>query len=84
MNAKTGEQVWRQRADGPFSASPVIADGKLYVVSEDGKATVIKLGDKPEVLAVNRVGETILATPAVADGAIFLRGYSRLYCVGRR
>jgi outer membrane protein assembly factor BamB len=83
LNAKTGEQLWKQRADGPFSASPVVADGKLYAVSEDGKTTVIKLGDKPEVLAVNRVGETILATPAISGGAIFLRSDKHLYCVGK-
>ena len=62
LNATTGEQLWQQRADSPFSASPVVADGKIYAVSEDGKTTVIKLGDKPEILAVNRVEETILAT----------------------
>ena len=84
LNAETGEQMWRQRADGPFSASPVIADGKMYVVSEDGKTTVIKLGDKPEVLAVNTVGETVLATPAIAGGAIFLRSDKHLYCIGEK
>jgi outer membrane protein assembly factor BamB len=83
-DAKDGKELWKQRADGPFSASPVIADGKMYVVSEDGKTTVIKLDDKHEVLAVNRVGETILATPAIADGAIFLRSDKYLYCIGKK
>ncbi len=84
LGAKDGKEVWKQRAAGPFSASPVLADGKLYVVSEDGKTTVIKLGDKPEVLAVNSVGETILATPAISGGAIFLRSDKHLYCIGAK
>jgi hypothetical protein len=84
VDAKDGKELWKQRADGPFSASPVIADGKLYAVSEDGKTTVVKLGEKPEILAVNKVGETVLATPAISGGAIFLRSDKYLYCIGKK
>lgn len=84
LDATDGKELWRQRAVGPFSASPVIADGKLYVVSEEGITTVIKLGDKPEVLAVNSVGETVLATPAISGGAIYLRSDKHLYCIGTK
>jgi hypothetical protein len=62
----------------------VLADGKLYVVAEDGATTVIEIGDKPKVLATNALGETILATPAVAGGAIFLRSDQHLWCIGAK
>jgi outer membrane protein assembly factor BamB len=84
LDAKTGEQLWSQRVQGPFSASPVVGDGKLYVVNEKGTAAVIKLGDKPEVLATNDVGATILATPAIAGGALYLRSDGHLYCIGSK
>jgi outer membrane protein assembly factor BamB len=87
LDAKTGEEKWSQRIDGPFSASPIIADGKLYAVNELGKTTVLKLGDtKAEIVAVNSLaeGEVILATPAVANGAIYLRSDKYLYCVGTK
>jgi outer membrane protein assembly factor BamB len=85
IDAKTGEPVWKQRVKGKqFWASPVAADGKLYVVSEDGFITVIKLGDKPEVLATNAMGETILATPAVANGCVYLRSDQHLFCIGAK
>ena len=84
INAKDGELIWLQRVRGPFSASPVLADGKLYVVAEDGIVTVIDPGDQPKILASNAMGETILATPAVADGAIFLRSDGHLWCIGAK
>jgi outer membrane protein assembly factor BamB len=83
VDAKTGELVWTQRIKGgSFWASPVAADGKLYAVTEDGIATVLKLGDKPEVLSTNELGDKVLATPAISNGAIFLRTDSKLYCIG--
>jgi outer membrane protein assembly factor BamB len=84
LDAKTGAPVWQQRVKGPVSASPVIADGKLYVVNEEGVTTVLKLGDKPKVLATNPVGETVLATPSVAGGAIYLRSDGHLFCIGAK
>lgn len=80
--AAMGEMVWRQRIDGPFSASPVIADGRLYAVNEKGRTFVVALGDKPEVLARNDLDDRIQATPAVANGCIYLRSDKWLYCIG--
>ena len=79
-----GKEVWRQRIDGPFWASPVIADGKLYAVSNKGRTTVVQLGDKPKVLAKNDLDDTINATPAIANGCIYLRSDKYLYCVGAK
>jgi outer membrane protein assembly factor BamB len=83
-NARTGEQVYQQRVGGQsvgFSASPVAADGKLYLASEDGDVYVIKAGPQYELLSVNPVGEPMMATPAISDGMIFIRGRNHLFCV---
>ena len=83
LRADTGERVWRERLGGrKYSASPVAADGKLYFTSEDGLVTVIKAGPKFEVLAKNDVGELVVASPALSQGRIFLRGDKHLYCIG--
>src|SRR5262249_1714439 len=85
VDGKTGEPIWQERAQGPFTASPVIAEGKLYVVNEQGTTVVFKLADKPQLLATNQLpGEEFLATPAIADGALFLRTDQHLYCIGAK
>jgi outer membrane protein assembly factor BamB len=81
-DARTGKEIWTQRIPGPFWATPVIADGKAYVANEGGAVTVVELGDRPKVLARNEMNETLLATPAVADGALLFRSDSTLFCVG--
>jgi outer membrane protein assembly factor BamB len=81
VDAATGDLVWQQRVTGPFWASPILAAGKLYVVNEKGKTTVIQLGDRPKVVAINDLQDTILASPAAADGALFLRAEQHLYCI---
>ncbi len=85
LSAADGTEVWRQRVDGPFAGSPVIADGKLYAVNEKGRTCVVDIsGEKPKLLARNDLEDTILATPAVANGAIYLRSDKYLYCVGAK
>jgi outer membrane protein assembly factor BamB len=86
-DAETGKPVWKDppRLKGPFWASPVAADGRLYAVNGEGLTTVVQLGDTPKVLATNAVGkagEEFQANPAVADGVILLRSHGRLICVG--
>ena len=81
-DAATGRKVWAKRVQGTFAASPLIVDGRLYLVSEDGATTVLKAGPEPEVLGVNRLSDTFLATPVAANGSLFLRSDERLYCVG--
>ncbi len=81
LDAATGEEIWRERLGHGFSASPVLADGKLYVAKESGDVSVVQLGDKPKILANNALKETLLATPAIANGAIYLRTDKHLYCI---
>jgi outer membrane protein assembly factor BamB len=82
-NLETGKEIWTQRLRGAFSASPVLAGGKLYLVNEDGETTVLQTGDRPTKVSVNRLGGPMLATPAVTGSRLFLRSESRIYCVGR-
>jgi outer membrane protein assembly factor BamB len=79
-----GKVLWQERVKGPFSASPVIAAGRLYAVNEDGVTSVVQLGDKPQLLATNPLGELILATPAISGGAVYLRSDRHLWCIGQR
>ncbi len=79
VEAKTGSVVWQQRIGGEYSASPVYADGKIWIFSEDGKATVLKPGRTFEQLAVNQLDEGFLASPAIAGKAFYLRTRTHLY-----
>jgi len=84
-NARSGERVYHQRIGakgGGYTASPVAADGKIYFTSEDGEIFVIKHGPKYEQLAANPMGETCMATPAIADGMIFVRARHHLFGIG--
>jgi outer membrane protein assembly factor BamB len=83
LDSDTGQLLKEGRspdAIGEYFASPVAADGKIYFASADGKVSVITATPKWEFLAVNDLGESISASPAIADGAIFVRTHSRLYC----
>jgi outer membrane protein assembly factor BamB len=84
-DAKTGEIVWTHRiqAAGSYAASPLLADGKLYVTNEAGVTAVLQAGREEKLLASNPIGDTILASPVAADGAIFLRSDSALFCIGK-
>lgn len=79
LDAETGEQHWEQRLSGNFSASPLFADGKIYFLNETGECTVIEPGLEYQELAVNVLPGRTLASPATADGAIFLRTDTHLY-----
>jgi outer membrane protein assembly factor BamB len=84
--AASGKPLWQQRLNnkGPYWASPVAAEGKLYLVNDAGVASVVQAGARANVLGVNPMEEPILATPAIAGGAIYLRSDEHLYCVGSR
>ena len=84
-DVKTGDIVWSERLEGPFAASPLLADGKLYVLNEKGVMSVLAAGGKDaNVLATNKIDDTFLASPVAADGAIFLRSDGALYCIDGR
>ena len=80
-DAETGTAVWKHRLDGIFFASPVAADGKIFMQSETGEMFVLRAGRKAEVLAKNDLGERFIASPAIADGQIYLRGDWTLFAI---
>ena len=67
-----------------YRASPVYADGKVYLTSRGGTVSVVKAGPKFELLATNKLPDEISASPAIADGRIYLRGFKALYAVGSK
>ena len=86
FDPKTGKVIWdRQRIEpGTYSASPVVADGKIYATNEEGTTTVFAAGEAFKILAVNKLADHTLATPAVADNQIFIRTDNYLYCIAEK
>ena len=84
LDAVSGTQHWQERIGGNFSASPTLADGKIYLLDEEGKTTVIAPGKKYEVLATNTLEGRTLATPAIVDQAVFLRTDTHLYRIEKK
>ncbi|RPH33898.1 MAG: hypothetical protein EHM93_02710 [Bacteroidales bacterium] len=85
-DAKTGEKKYKETLkDGQsFTASPVAADGKLYFTSEEKGIIVVKAGPEFEQITINPIGEICMASPAISDGFIFVRGQHHLFCFGRK
>ncbi len=87
-NARTGEPYYQQTRLPKaynFKSSPVGANGKLYLASENDDVIVLRMGEKFEVLATNTIPDSVfVATPAIAEGEIFLRSQSHLYCISEK
>jgi outer membrane protein assembly factor BamB len=84
---ESGKELYRQRLDpvgSGFSASPVAADGKIYLTSEDGDIIVIAAGREFKKIASNSMAELVMATPALSEGVMYVRGQSTLYAIGSR
>jgi hypothetical protein len=86
LEAETGKVVYQgQRIElGTYSASPLLADGKIYCTSEDGATTVVKAGPAFEVLGVNKLESHTLASPVAVDNQIFIRTADYLYSIQQR
>jgi outer membrane protein assembly factor BamB len=85
--AETGKEIYRQRlplVGSGFSASPVAADGKIYLSNEDGEMLVVEAGATFKHIATNSIGEMLMATPALSDGVMYVRGVSTLFAVAKR
>ena len=82
----TGAEIYRQRVEpvgSGFSASPVAADGRVYLPGEDGDILVVAAGREFKRLAANPMGDLIMATPALSDGVMYVRTASALFAIGR-
>jgi outer membrane protein assembly factor BamB len=84
--AETGKEVYKERISSggdSYTASPVAADGRLYFASEQGQVRVVKAGPVFELLAVNTVDDYVMATPAIANGSLFVRSQHFLMALGK-
>ena len=84
-DALTGDEIYRERLGSGrsgFSGSAVAADGKLYFSGENGEISVVRPGWDFELLAVNDMGETVMATPAITKGRLLVRTRGNLVCIG--
>jgi outer membrane protein assembly factor BamB len=83
--AETGKQVWLKRlAEDKFISSPVLIDGKMYAASVDGDVYVLAAETTYQLLGKSRLGERFLASPAVANNRLYLRGENHLFCIGKK
>ncbi len=83
LELKTGKILWSERAtNSAVSASPVLLGDKFVIVDEKGKAIVLKADPKGyEKIGEGDIGEAVFASPAVADGSLYIRGAKRLFCI---
>jgi outer membrane protein assembly factor BamB len=82
LEAKTGKRLWMKKLGRRHSASPVLAEGRLYFPDDDGTTWVLAAGREFKVLAKNTLGEECYASPAVSRGQMFLRTLHHLWCLG--
>jgi outer membrane protein assembly factor BamB len=84
---ETGKEIYRKRLDpigSGFSASPVAADGRLYLSNEDGEMLVVAAGREFRLMSTNTMGELLMATPALSNGVMYVRSSSSLFAIGTR
>lgn len=84
FNAATGEVLWgpERVAEGDYSASPVLADGRIYVTNEGGTTTVVAAKDEFEIVSESSLEEYTLSSIAISEGELFLRTSKHLFCIG--
>lgn len=86
IEAATGSVAYQGKRieNGTYSASPLLADGKIYCISEDGTTTVVKAGPAFEIMGVNKLDSLTLASPVAVDNQIFIRTADYLYCIQQK
>ena len=83
IDLPTGHLQWKQRLKGGYKASPLAADGRIYFLSIDGTCTIISASPRFDKLLENKLDDETIASPAVSEGRIYIRGKKNLYCIGR-
>jgi outer membrane protein assembly factor BamB len=81
VEAKSGKNIWTKRLEGLYSGSPICVDGKLYCSTEEGEIVVVAASPEFKELGRTPLGEGSHATPAVANGRMFIRGFDHLFCL---
>ena len=75
---------WKERLPGDYKASPLAAEGRIYFLNLSGLCTVVAAGPQFEKMAANQLDDDTIASPAVSDGRLYLRGRKALYCLGTK
>lgn len=83
LDARTGKALWAERLGRQHDPSPLLVNGLVYALANDGTTFVVKPGDEFELVGRNRLGEECHATPAVSDGQVFVRSVRHLWCIGK-
>ena len=84
MEAATGNIIWQERIGGNHSASPILAENRIYFTSEEGETTAIEAGSEFKILGRSKLNEKTQASPAVSDKTIFIRTAKNLYAIGKK
>ena len=82
--AATGQEVWTERLGKGVTASPILVNGLIYAVGTDGTVYIYAASTEFKLLGKSSVQEQVSATPAVADGKLFIRGQQHLFCIGKK
>ena len=82
LELQTGEFIWQERVSRGFSGSPVMGDGKVYIIDDDGIVHVLAAARQYQLLSSNPLGEPTRSTPAIAGGRLYFRTLSHLVSVG--
>jgi len=80
-DAQTGTKYWEKEFDNTIYASPIISEGKVYLIDKQGVMHIFKVDKEYVSLGEPQLGEKIVSTPAFSNGRIYLRGYDNLYCI---
>jgi outer membrane protein assembly factor BamB len=83
LDLVTGRVLWRQRVKGEYRASPLAAEGRIYLLNMQGLTTVISASTRYDRLTENQLDDATVASLAASDGRLFLRGRKWLYCLAR-
>lgn len=81
--AATGKVLWQEKL-GRHHASPVLVEGLVFLINDDGTVNVIKPGAEFQRVAKYELGESCYGSPAISDGQVFLRGFKHLFCFGKK
>lgn len=84
LDAKTGSVLWSERLDGEYSASPLYADGKIYVANQVGKTFVIEADRTFSPVGEGKLDAGCMASPVAAGDSLFVRTKTHLYCIGKK
>jgi len=82
-DAKTGEIKWESEYDNGFYSSPILVEGKIYLIDMAGIMHIFSASEDFVSLGDNPIGEDCMTTPAMADGKIYIRGNKQLFCIGK-